>query len=294
MIEREYLGNGGIEKFTTLLTFFVISCAMDVNLSDTNRNSSNIYILIWTTPEIRPFPYNKTEMMNMYFINQKCKYQNCIVTNDKQYFTDIKSFDFVLFYCLDITSSGVPSNRPPTQKYIFVSEEPTHYCELSTDYNNFFNLTWTYKFNSDATLKYYKVKNKKGKVIGPKTNMNWKQMKNMKPISNNLKRKLKSKSKAAAWFVSNCFTPSQREVYVEKLQRELAKYQLGVDQFGICASFTCYRNRMDECYTMLESDYYFYLAFENSFHEDYVTEKVLTAVHHFSVPIVYGGANYTR
>ncbi|KAJ8728733.1 hypothetical protein PYW07_006429 [Mythimna separata] len=33
---------------------------------------------------------------------------------------------------------------------------------------------------------------------------------------------------------------------------------------------------------------------ENSFDEDYVTEKLLTALQHNMVPIVYGGADYTR
>nr|XP_037877562.1 alpha-(1,3)-fucosyltransferase C-like [Bombyx mori] len=45
---------------------------------------------------------------------------------------------------------------------------------------------------------------------------------------------------------------------------------------------------------MIREKYYFYLSFENSFGEDYVTEKLLHALEFDAVPVVYGGANYTR
>ncbi|XP_063375065.1 alpha-(1,3)-fucosyltransferase C-like [Cydia amplana] len=51
---------------------------------------------------------------------------------------------------------------------------------------------------------------------------------------------------------------------------------------------------MEECLKLIQEQYYFYLSFENSFSEDYVTEKLLTALENYAVPVVYGGANYTR
>lgn len=57
---------------------------------------------------------------------------------------------------------------------------------------------------------------------------------------------------------------------------------------------SCGPRLSEHCYALIESDYYFYLAFENSFCEDYVTEKILTATQHYAVPVVYGGANYSR
>lgn len=44
---------------------------------------------------------------------------------------------------------------------------------------------------------------------------------------------------------------------------------------------------------MLERDYKFYLSFENSICRDYVTEKFYNALLFKTVPIVYGGANYS-
>lgn len=45
---------------------------------------------------------------------------------------------------------------------------------------------------------------------------------------------------------------------------------------------------------MLDTEYKFYLAFENSLCVDYVTEKLYGALQRGIVPVVFGGANYTR
>lgn len=44
------------------------------------------------------------------------------------------------------------------------------------------------------------------------------------------------KSKLVAWFVSNCETHSERELYVEKL-----KQFIDVDIYGLCGSMSCSR-----------------------------------------------------
>ncbi|XP_050682732.1 alpha-(1,3)-fucosyltransferase C-like [Leptidea sinapis] len=51
---------------------------------------------------------------------------------------------------------------------------------------------------------------------------------------------------------------------------------------------------IEDCLDLLRKDYFFYLAFENSLAEDYVTEKILYPLMHYTVPIVYGGADYSR
>lgn len=255
------------------------------------KNNSMIYMLMWTTPDILPF--NIMEMGQLYFMNRKCNYQNCYFTNDKLYFNDVRDFDVVLFNVINLETSTTPVMRSEKQKYVFVSGETPAYYPVHKYWNRFFNLTWTYKLDSDATWRYFVVRNKKGKVIGPKIDMHWMNTRDMKPVSKHVKSKLQNKRFAATWFAAHCYTSGHREVFIQNLKNELGKYELIVDSFGPCGNADCPRGT-DECYAVLESDYYFYLSFENSLGKDYVSEKVLTALDHFAVPIVYGSANYTR
>lgn len=244
---------------------------------------------MWTQPEVLPF--TPLEMGLNYLINKKCRFQNCFVTSEKSYFKDVTDFDVLLFYITNIEESSTPSKRSENQKYVFISGESPIHFGVADSLNGFFNLTWTYKLDSDITWRYFVVRNSKGEIIGPKTEMHWKDTESMKPTSKYIKHKLRNKSIAAAWFVSHCETTGHREMYFRRLRNEIVKYNLKIDVFGECGDLKCDH---DECYALLESDYYFYLSFENSFGEDYVTEKVLTAIEHFTVPVVYGGANYTR
>ncbi len=98
-----------------------------------------------------------------------------------------------------------------------------------------------------------------------------------------------TKSKAVAWFVSNCDTPSNRMEYVRSLQRHV-----NVDIYGACGHLKCERSREADCWKQIEDDYYFYLAFENSICTDYVTEKFFNAIAHKVVPVVLGGYDYEK
>ncbi|XP_026315232.1 alpha-(1,3)-fucosyltransferase C-like [Hyposmocoma kahamanoa] len=187
----------------------------------------------------------------------------------------------------------LPSKRLAHQKYIFMSNEPAAMYRLASHYNGYFNYTFTYKLDSDITWRFFVVRNKKGDIVAPKVDVKWIDVNDMEPISDDIKRKLQTKNKAAAWHVSHCHTPSRREEFVEKLIPELSRYNLNIDITGFCGDRYC-QLWGEECHVAIETDYYFYLAFENSMCDDYVTEKILTATQHYSIPIVFGGANYSR
>ena len=54
--------------------------------------------------------------------------------------------------------------------------------------------------------------------------------------------------------------------------QELGQY-IGVDIFGACGTMKCSRSQSENCFDLLKTKYKFYLAFENSNCQDYITEK---------------------
>ena len=109
----------------------------------------------------------------------------------------------------------------------------------------------------------------------------------------------------AAWFVSNCKTKSNRESLVEEIMGSIP-----VDVYGKCSKLyntnfeekTCERgcdgNQYDcskeHCYKMLETNYRYYLSFENSICQDYVTEKFFKPMEHDVLPISLNGADMNQ
>ncbi|XP_047995216.1 alpha-(1,3)-fucosyltransferase C-like [Leguminivora glycinivorella] len=255
------------------------------------------YILQWTNPRMVPFVYMGVGQQT--FIERKCQFTNCYVTSDRSFLGDVSKFDVIAFSGTDIIrlpfAEVKPKIRSPHQKYAFTNiESADNYPVCSYFLDNFFNWTWTYRLDSETKWGYIIVRDANNNVIGPKKNMHWMRLEDMDSVSEELSMELKNKSRAAAWFVSNCHTRSGREKYVMNLQKELRVYNLSVDVYGLCGPYNCSRDNEEACFQKIKTDYYFYLSFENSLSEDYVTEKLLSALKYNAIPIVYGGANYTR
>lgn len=251
-----------------------------------------IYILIWTPANFEPF--NFIDMGQKAFMN--CTFNNCFLTADRNHFRNILDFEVIMFNAVNLEGGiTLPTNRSQDQKYFMYSVEPAGFHAIPEEYNGFFNYTFTYKLSSNVTIPCVVVKDQHEEVIGPKIDMEWMKLSEMNDTSDYVKNKLQNKHIAAAWIVSHCRTPWRR-LYAQDLIKELDKYEQNLHVFGICGdNDKCpKKERIDECFAIIESDYYFYLAFENSFGEDYVTEKILNGLEHYAVPVVFGGAHYNR
>lgn len=226
-----------------------------------------------------------------FFQNLNCSVSNCAFTDNKGLLGDYSLFDAIIFNENHLTTNiGRPSKRTEKQLYIFATIESScsaPACELYND--GFFNLTFTTRLDSDIVFKYFVVRNVSGDIVAPSTTVKWR--KNMYPVVPKVRAILKGKRKAAAWIVSNCEAVSLRDEYLTRLQQHLYHYSLQIDVFGACNNVQCDNN---DCERMLRENYYFYMAFENSIVDDYVTEKVLHGYDNYVVPIVFGGANYSR
>lgn len=232
-------------------------------------------ILIWDTRNHIDFQV----LMDRASMN-RCPVSDCLLTQERT-LAALQNADAVIFNAppLKLEDFPVDPQRRPEQRYIFLSPEPpVLFADDVEKFNRVFNWTMSYKRDSDIPYLY-------GDIKPEKTTANSVTVKTAR-----------GKTKLVAWFVSHCFTQSRREAYVEQLRKHI-----DTDVYGDCNKqmLRCSQNLTthlsdDSCYEMLERDYKFYLAFENSLCADYVTEKFFKILQRRVIPVVLGGADYSK
>uniref|UniRef100_A0A673B434 Fucosyltransferase n=1 Tax=Sphaeramia orbicularis TaxID=375764 RepID=A0A673B434_9TELE len=169
--------------------------------------------------------------------------------------------------------------RPRAQKWVWMNyESPAHTPGLWR-FEGVFNLTMTYRTDSDIFLPY-------GYLIPRGRRAKGLQNRYARPL-HVLSRSL-LRPRLVAWVISNWSESQARVAFYYQLRRYLQ-----VDVFGRAGrplpagSGNVVR---------LVSRYQFYLALENSPHTDYITEKLWNAVLAGAVPVVLGPSrqNYER
>ena len=200
------------------------------------------------------------------------------VTYDKQRFMDS---DLVVFHARNMPRldhmKELLKSRPSSQRWVFALWESPKKSPDTTPFNGLFNMTWTYRRDSDIWSPYgnYKQLGRGNKT----TKMGLK-----------ISDFTQGKSKLVAWMVSNCKSKLRMSFL-----HELKKF-IKVDVFGKCTgisgkSLSCPRSKTKECL----KKYKFYLSFENALCKDYITEKYWAHLGDEKVvPVVMGGANYTE
>ena len=148
-----------------------------------------------------------------------------------------------------------------------------------------FNWTMTYRRDSDVESPYGWVKPIGVPNWSPYLPLNYTD--SVTAIDSKLRQAVKVKKKKVAWIVTNCLTHSQREDYVLDLRKHIQ-----VDIYGGCGKHLCKELRGQSCHNQIQKDYKFYLAFENSWCTDYVTEKFWWTLNSTMLPVVMGGADY--
>lgn len=199
------------------------------------------------------------------FKGTSCPVENCILTNDRKY---LNKSDLVIIHMRDKIGEVPRDQRPDFQRWVFVLYEPPPLSGDYSIYNNFFNLTSTYMIDSNFSFFY--------ESLSP---IQW------RPNSgfNESFDFHESKSKFAAAVISNCGATSRRLDYI----KQMGKY-VDVDVFGKCGR----KCPGGECKEEIGRKYKFYLAFENSFCKDYISEKFFNMFVYSIIPVVMGGGNY--
>lgn len=229
-------------------------------------------------------------------IFRNCPINKCKIFNKRDYL-NIEDYDAILFHGNELDEYELPLKREMKQFYVYVNLEspanraiPYKYCE------DYFNLTMTYRLDSDIPWTYDIIEDvKSGKFVAPSRDVDWSASRNYTSVEKAVDEMpsaildiVRGKSKLVTWFVSNCYAKSGRMEYVQELSKHI-----GVDIYGRCGTFSCNRSR--DCFgDVIEPNYFFYLSFENSFCDDYVTEKLMNPLRYNIIPVVYGGANYSQ
>ncbi|XP_076113590.1 4-galactosyl-N-acetylglucosaminide 3-alpha-L-fucosyltransferase FUT5-like [Mytilus galloprovincialis] len=226
-----------------------------------SENKSN-YLLLWYAP---PF-WARNDMIKPQKGLKNCVFKNCDISFDKSL---INKSDVLLFHQADLKT--YPPFRTENQMWIYMTlESPVHMRKINRNqpWNDAFNWTMSYRKDSDIFTPYAKLS------------------KRLTPLKKNYTDIFKKKSKDVAWIVSNCLAHSKRMRYVQMMK----KY-INVDIFGNCGKL-CTRTG-DNCMKELSRHYKFYLSFENSLCEDYVTEKAFKLYKDdFNiVPVIRGAPN---
>uniref|UniRef100_A0A146LJH0 Fucosyltransferase n=1 Tax=Lygus hesperus TaxID=30085 RepID=A0A146LJH0_LYGHE len=191
-----------------------------------------------------------------------CPVDTCKVTASK---SESRRADAILY-----KDHFVHPGHPKTKNQVWIIyhlECPYHTQHVK--YNDVFNWTSTYRRDSDIVAPYEKFVYYDSRV---------------RTVSKPVRNYAANKTKLVAWFVSNCGARNGRLQYAHELQKYIS-----VDIFGACGSKKCPRSNEKKCFEMLNNEYKFYLAFENSNCKDYITEKFFrTGLGHDILPIVMG------
>jgi hypothetical protein len=201
------------------------------------------------------------------FVNAGCRVSNCRLTTDTSLVNE-SNFDAYLVHVPTHKTRWELKNRMAHQVFILFSLEPPSHVKNLTLYENYFNWTMSYLSRSNFPVKY-------GEIVplesAPKTETQ------VAAIRQKVRQSgvdpSRGKSRMIAWLVSNCQAESNRQEYAKILSKWIQ-----VDIFsrnGRCGGTDlCSRSNNTQCQDYIERTYKFYLSFENSICQDYVTEKV--------------------
>ncbi|NWR80296.1 FUT7 fucosyltransferase, partial [Centropus unirufus] len=166
---------------------------------------------------------------------------------------------------LRLGRDSLPMERPPGQSWVWVSLESPSNTKALARWNQTFNWVMTYRQDSDIFIPYGKL------VPNRSATMN-----------------IPTKTNLVSWVISNYHRTQKRaQVY-----KNLSRY-LHVNIYGKANK----KPLCNDCLLPTTSKSKFYLAFENSIHQDYITEKLWrNSLMAGTVPVVLGPprANYEQ
>ena len=194
-------------------------------------SSQDSVVLFWTD-----FFEDKRWTLPADTLHAKCPQTSCIFTNQHDFLPSIVDYAAIVFHTARKFPffNDTPQQRSPNQSYVFAQlESPEHTWHNLQAEKNFYNLTLSYRLDSDIVWSYNVVKTiSTRQIIAPAQDPIWAAVEvGWTQNDADLLLSIERKRKMAAWFVSNCKVPSRRDGLVKALQAHMQ-----VDVYGKCGT----------------------------------------------------------
>ncbi|XP_053497811.1 4-galactosyl-N-acetylglucosaminide 3-alpha-L-fucosyltransferase 9-like [Ictalurus furcatus] len=207
-------------------------------------------VLIWTWPFGRRF---KMESCSKLFNITGCRF-----TDNRSEYEKVHT---IIFHHRDIQDNVyelLRMRRPLLQKWVWMNMESPGNSQRRAQLDGLFNLTTSYRRDSDVWVPY-------GRII--------------EASEEDKAFQIPPKDKLVCWIVNNWNTRLKRAPYFYELGKHVQIHTYG-GAFERQLSLEEYYKTLSSCK--------FYLAFENSIHKDYFTEKLFNPMKFGTVPVVLG------
>ena len=235
---------------------------------------------------------------------KKGAFENCLpLPRECKYSTDRAEYntsDVILIEAFYLRSDEFPRHRLDNQKWVFNGYESPDRSSWPPygKHDSWYNFTMTYTGDSDVFTPYGVCFDTESpasgqnravrRLYGP-SDLEYgpivdQKLSEEKRKRRNLVKLIADKTSLAIWIVSHCVTNSERERYVAVLNRTAP-----IDVYGDCVGKELNVGQVKE---LMIKKYRFYLAFENSLCDDYVTEKLFKTFSLNIVPVVLGNVDY--
>ncbi|KAL8191114.1 UNVERIFIED_CONTAM: hypothetical protein K2H54_068166 [Gekko kuhli] len=235
----------------TMLALYAASSLQDLPRLWRPRDEEDepLSVLLWWEPFGRSRPLGDCDV--------RFNISGCRLTANRSRLQEARA---VLFHHRDLVlhgPQGLPWARSPAQRWVWMNfESPTHSPGLH-GLAGIFNWTMSYRVDSDVFVPYGYLR--------------------ARPAPARLS--FPAKTKLVAWVISNWNEAHARVHYYHQLKKYLP-----IDVYGAQGL-----ELKGDSVVKTVSEYKFYLAFENSQHPDYITEKLWrNAFKSRAVPVVLG------
>ncbi|CAG2168935.1 unnamed protein product [Oppiella nova] len=226
-------------------------------------------IMLWT-------PIDEPVMEgNQAFIDAKCVINKCIFVTNKLL---VDQSDAIVFSARHLPTYKPPNFRSKQQKWIFFSSDSPQY-DTQEELNSMslaFNWSWTYRSDSDIIYNAANVEQ-----------MDWESNKSFK--DSDIFYDWRKKTKMILSIQHNCHPNREESNYVNQF-----KSYIDIDIHSKCSDN---QNPMDITnqteLKALSEKYLFILVFE-SYCKDFVSKRLHQYLEHSIIPIVKGGADYSK